>query len=164
MRVSVFAFYVGLVLRVWQPPWRRTRRVAAIFWLVGWAACLAHVLAAFHFRHGWSHRAAWEHVAQRTQEQVGWYFGDGLYVNYAFMAVYGFDLLWYWRTLGREATPKIRIRDLACIGFLWFVMINATIVFESGFVRWLSLAGSGTLVVALAQTFASSRDTLPRSS
>src|SRR5262245_13675912 len=42
----------------------------------GCAMVLAHVVIAFEVAHGWSHRAAYEHV-----ERVGG-FGPGLYANY----------------------------------------------------------------------------------
>src|SRR5262245_41719577 len=69
-----FAFYVlALALRM-------TNRSAAgrVAWTMSLASLLAHLACAFHFQHGWSHRAAYEHTAQRTAETIGIAWGGGL--------------------------------------------------------------------------------------
>src|SRR5690348_10320723 len=66
----------------WWFPW--SRRI----WTVGYVFFVAHVACAFHFYHHWSHRAAFESTAEQTEQQLGFRFGEGIYVSYAF------TLLW----------------------------------------------------------------------
>jgi len=99
---------------------------------------LAHVVAAFHFYHGWSHAAAYEHTARRTAEVVGLDWGGGLWWNYAFGAVWLGDILW---RRGRPAWLGVAVQ-----AFLAFMAFNATVVFETGAIRWLGLAATGVLL------------------
>jgi hypothetical protein len=108
-----------------HPLIRATALPAVAFWCFGgWragaVACAAHVCAAFHLGHGWSHAAAWEH----TREASG--FGDGVFVNYAVVAVWLADAVkparggWRWWLVR---------------GFVAFVMVNAAVVFGSELAR-----------------------------
>lgn len=85
-------------------------------WRLGAVACAAHVCAAFHLGHGWSHAAAWEH----TREAGG--FGDGVFVNYALVVVWLADAVWPARSGWRWWLVR---------GFVAFVMLNAAVVFGS---------------------------------
>ena len=108
-------------------------------WRATWsAACLlliVHVLAAFHFEHGWSHSAALEHTAEQTSRVTGVNWGGGLYFNYAFLALWLVDVAISWtvamtRTVASKVpSPLRRSTDLACI----FMVLNATVVFGP---RW----------------------------
>jgi hypothetical protein len=95
---------------------------------------LAHVVAAFQLHHGWSHAAAYKHTAQRTAEVVGLYWGGGLWWNYLFGFVWLGDVVW--------RGPRPRWAGPAIHGFLAFLAFNATVVFESGPVRWAGLAAT----------------------
>src|ERR1700733_10841482 len=64
-------------------PTRRERWTRWV-WTAGCALFLAHLALAFHFLHHWSHAAAVAHTAQRTNEVVGFSWGGGVYINYAF--------------------------------------------------------------------------------
>jgi hypothetical protein len=83
-------------------------------WRAGAVACAAHVAVAFHLGHGWSHAAAWEH----TREAGG--FGDGIFVNYALVAVWLADALRPARSGWRWWLVR---------GFVAFVMVNAAVAF-----------------------------------
>ncbi len=120
------------------PPDSRLRRAC---WTLGCLLCLAHVAAAFHFYHGWSHAAAYAHTARRTAEVLGLDWGGGLYWNYAFTAAWAGDVLWMW--LGRRP----RWFAVAVQVFLAFMAFNAAVVFEAGPVRWAGLVGAGALAV-----------------
>lgn len=76
-----------------------SQRVARWLWTAGCGIFLLHVVAAFHFQHGWSHVAAFEHVRQRTLHDTGWDSGIGLYVNYAFGLLWLADTLLWWRRI-----------------------------------------------------------------
>ena len=95
----------------------------------GWsAACLlliVHVLAAFHFEHGWSHAAALKHTAEQTARVTGIDWGGGLYFNYAFLILWALDVGFLWRSPAPDRSTLRRSTDLACL----FMIFNATVVF-----------------------------------
>src|SRR5579884_2872153 len=91
VRVAVVLYVLSLLLRL-----RRQPSGARRAWKLGYAAFLVHVACAFHFYHGWSHRAAYAATAQRSAEVIGLAWGGGLYANYAFAALWGADVAWWW--------------------------------------------------------------------
>jgi hypothetical protein len=127
---------------------RQTARVAVLFWgvaaatllfgcrdgaraawIVGAATFVVHVVTAFDRVHGWSHSAAVRHV-----EAVSG-FGAGLFASYAFTLVWAADAAWWGLDRrGYEARPAGL--DRLVHGFLAFVVFNATVVYETGFIRW----------------------------
>lgn len=147
--LAVVAYFaaeiVWLVGRGRRAPWRAVRAI----WTVGWFLYLVHVAAAFHFDHHWSHREAYLETARRTAELFGWRWGGGLYFNYAFTLAWSFDVFWQWLS---PASHRRRPRWLSLCwhGFFLFMVVNATIVFETGPIRWLGLAGCTALLVAFA--------------
>jgi hypothetical protein len=113
------------------------REFARAAWAVGGATFLVHVATAFDRVHGWSHTAAYRHV-----ESVSG-FGAGLFISYAFTMLWVVDAAWWWiDRSGYEARPAWLDRGVH--GFLAFVVFNATVVYETGFVRW-----AGVIVFAL---------------
>jgi hypothetical protein len=107
-------------------------RKAQVGWLGGWLVFLVHVAATFHFAHGWSHAAAYEH----TERTAG--IGEGIFVNYLFGLVWGLDVAWL---MGFPASYARRPRWVgwAVHGFLTFVVFNATVVYGTGVSRWLGM-------------------------
>lgn len=95
-------------------------------WTFGAVGLLIHVLVAFHFEHGWSHEAAYEHTRIQTEATVGLNWGGGLYFNYLAVVVWLADasLLWRVSLQGPRQKP-----GLAVDWFVAFMMINATVVF-----------------------------------
>jgi hypothetical protein len=91
-------------------------------WLFGSLLLVEHVVTAFHLGHGWSHAAAWEHT-----RRVGGY-GDGVFVNYAFVLVWLADALWLCAA-PRAYLARRRGLHWAVHGFLAFVVFNAAVVF-----------------------------------
>jgi hypothetical protein len=92
-------------------------RAARLAWTSGLCIYLTHVAAAFQFRHHW---------------------GGGLYFNYAFTAPWVLDVIWIWWS---PETYRRRRRWIALVihGFMAFMFFNATVIFVSGWVRWLGL-------------------------
>lgn len=115
-------------------------------WTAGVAAYLAHVAAAFHFHHGWSHSAAFRETARQTAETFGIASGFGLYFNYFFTAVWLGDVVWLW-TANISYRARPRWISVAIHGFMAFMFFNATVVFATGWVRWLGLAAAVVLAV-----------------
>ena len=141
---------------------RQTARVAVLFWAVAAAAILTdhrewaraawvvgavtfliHVATAFDRIHGWSHAAAVRHV------QVVTGFGRGLFVSYAFTLLWAADAAW-WGLDRRGYECRPRWLDGLVHGFMAFVVFNATVVYEAGFIRWAGVA----LFAALATLWA----------
>jgi hypothetical protein len=113
-------------------------RPARMAWTFGFCLYLTHVAAAFHFRHHWSHDAAYEETARQTAELFGVRWGGGLYCNYAFTAVWAFDVIWIWWSADTyHRRPRWIAMTIQC--FMAFMFFNATVIFVSGWVRWLSL-------------------------
>lgn len=121
VRVSV-AFYAIAVYRVVDLPPReqRTDSVKKWCWMLSWAFCVAHVIAAFHFIHKWSHDAALKHTAEMTERVVGVHWSGGLFINYMFLAWWGVDAV---RQLAGQRT-SLSLHLVAA-----FMMFNATVVF-----------------------------------
>jgi hypothetical protein len=114
-------------------------RRARWLWTFGWAVFMSHMAAAFQFYHHWSHTAAWHHTARDTAAVVGWNWGGGVWINYAFALAWTADALWWWLAglRGYRARPVGLVWMIQ--SFLAFVAFNATVVFETGPTRWCGL-------------------------
>jgi hypothetical protein len=125
--------------RVWArsfPQWEKRARWA---WTLGGAAYLAHVMAAFHYYHGWSHAAAYAETARQTEAKFGFHWGGGLYFNYFLTAVWLVEIGWWW-IAPDQFHRRPRPLTSAVQAFFYFMVFNATVVFPSGPVRWFGLA------------------------
>lgn len=136
---------VALLGRGRLPPWRAARAI----YTAGCLLYLAHVACAFHFYHHWNHREAYAETARRTAELFGWHWGGGLYFNYAFTLGWTLDVLWQWLSPA-SFRKRSRWLSLAWHAFFLFMVINATIIFETGPVRWLGVSGCVALIAAWA--------------
>jgi len=132
-----WTIWIALALYVAALGARPAPRLRQWAWTLGCLFYLAHVAAAFHFYHHWSHAAAYQHTARRTAEVMGLDWGGGLYWNYAFTLVWLGDVIWTW--FGLRWPPWA---GAAVPGFLAFMAFNATVVFGTGPIRWLGLAGT----------------------
>ena len=117
----------------------RWQGLARWAWTGGCLSLLAHVACAYHFYHAWSQDSVYRETARQTAEVFNLNWGGGVYVNYAFMAVWLVDVLWWWRGLAvYERRP--RAWAWAWQSFFLFIVFNATVVFKTGVQRWLGLA------------------------
>jgi hypothetical protein len=156
IRSAVALYLAALAVQLWR------RRPAAEHsppddgpdrWL--WSgACLlllVHVAAAFHVVHHWSHTAALRSTARDTLRVTGFDWGGGIYFNYALMVAWLADVAWWWLApISHHRRP--RVIGVVLQLYLLFMMVNATIVFASGPVRWLTAAALASLVILLART------------
>jgi hypothetical protein len=95
-------------------------------WTLGFVMALLHVALAFHLRHGWSHSAALAETARQTEELLGYRFGGGAYVNYAFLVVWAADVWWWWRRpAGFSARPPALDRTVRL--FLSFIFAHGAV-------------------------------------
>jgi hypothetical protein len=120
----------------------RSQKLARGIWTVGCFACLAHVVAAFHFVHHWSHSAAYEHVLHRTLETTGFATGIGLSINHAFVLIWIADVFFWWRSLAWSDRPVPYWIVQILFGFLIF---QATAVFGPAF--WIPIVVMAILIL-----------------
>ena len=140
IRGAVACYFIALGMLLWsQQRGKECTNRARGFWTMGCALCILHVLCAFHFFHHWSHAAAWQHTAEQTRLVVGWEWGNGLFFNYAFVLFWVVDVV-YWWFRPREHGRRNGLLKWITHGFMLFIIINATIVFESGAIRWIATA------------------------
>ena len=126
----------GLLVARHEPRWWSLARLA---WTLGCVAYLGHVYSAFQFYHGWSHASAFEETARQTRETVGWEVGEGLFVSYFFTAAWLTDVIWWWRAGAENYLRRSRALTIGLHAFFFFVVFNATVIFESGAIRGLGL-------------------------
>lgn len=144
MTPTRWTIWIALALYVVALGARPVSRLRQWAWTLGCLFYLAHVAAAFHFYHHWSHAAAYQHTARRTAEVMGLDWGGGLYWNYTFTLVWLGDVIWMWLGLRRPPWTGAAVQ-----GFLAFMAFNATVVFETGPIRWLGLAATVGLLSTL---------------
>ncbi len=106
-------------------------------WTAAWVLCLTHVACAYHFQHHWSQSAALRHTAELTGRVTGLFWSGGLYVNYAFLAWWGMDVL-RCQLLPHHTSPRTFHAVAA------FMMFNATAVFGP---RWWIAVAAGFCVI-----------------
>ena len=113
--------------------------MARLAWTVACISLLAHVAFAYHFYYRWSQTAAYRETARQTAEVVGLDWGGGLYINYLLLSAWVMDVSWWW--WGGHGAYRRRSWPLVAAwhGFLIVIVFNATVVFKTGFVRWLGL-------------------------
>ena len=101
---------------------------------LGCAAFLAHVAFAFQFHHHWSHEAAYEETARQSAELIGWRWGGGLYLNYAFAAIWTFVAIAQWNGSRLQSSARWLVR-----GFFFFMILNGAVIFAKSPMRWFGL-------------------------
>jgi hypothetical protein len=125
----------------------RADRGARALWTAGAVLAIAHAAAAFHLVHGWSHDEAYASTARQTANLTGLDWGGGLFVNYAFLALWAADAAWWWaRPSSYRRRP--RVVEWAMRGFFLFMFINGAIVFAHGAMRAFGTLAVGAVIVA----------------
>jgi hypothetical protein len=145
--IAILAYGTGSAIFALSENRPRWHSLARLVWTIACLALLAHIASAFHFFHQWSHDAAYRDTARQTEEMFGFNSGVGIYFNYALLTLWILDVCWWW-IKGLEAyrrRPWLLVA--AWHTFLIFMFFNATVVFGSGFVRWLGLCVCLALLV-----------------
>jgi hypothetical protein len=146
IRVSVLFFFATLIAWGLQSKSSRWGQCLRIIWSLGFLLFVAHVVAAFHFQHHWSHTAALDETARQTRHLIGLEFGIGLYFNHVFMLVWAIDLVWIWFA-SAQITQRYRWLRLTWIGYLIFIAFNGVAVFKDGWMRAGGIAALGLIVL-----------------
>jgi hypothetical protein len=140
VRLALVYWVVGAALMI-----RSLSATARLAWTLACAAYLVHVGLAFEYAHRWSHGEAFRHV-----EVVSGY-GEGIFVSYLFTLVWAADVLWWWMD-AEVYRQRPRWIGWAVHGFMVFVIVNATVIFESGPTRWVGVGVLLTLLVRWGAT------------
>ena len=114
-------------------------------WLLGGLVYLGHVAAAFGVHHDWSHAAAYAYAAARTEALLGLDWGGGLWVNYAFTAIWVGEGLW-WQLRPAHYARRPAAWTTAIRGVFLFMIANGAVIFASGPRRLLGVAVLAALV------------------
>lgn len=117
-------------------------RGAWLLWAVGALLCAAHMTLAMGVRYDWSHQAAIESTARQTQAVYGVNWRGGVYVNYAFLALWIAEVMW-WRASPRRYLSRPAATTWIVRSFYLLVLFNAAVVFASG-----ARAVAGVLLIA----------------
>ncbi len=112
--------------------------VARAAWTIGCVSIVVHVVCALDHYHNWSQSAAYRETARQTAEITGFDWGGGLFINYALVAGWIIDVLWWRRGLDVYRNRPVWISAI-WQGFLIFIIFNATVVFKTGPLRWIGL-------------------------
>ncbi len=115
-------------------------------WLLGSFFALIHAMAAMIFAHQGSHELAFVDTAAKTKALLGVAIGAGIYFNYAFVVIWLADAMW-WIAKPSSYESRNRTWNWLVYGYLSFIAINGTIVFETGTVRWVSVGGLAVLAI-----------------
>jgi hypothetical protein len=107
VRLAMVLYVTALAIRITAGKRGAWLRVARLAWTIGCGAFVVHVICAFAFFHHWSHAAAYEETARRTEELVGISWGGGLYLNYTFTVLWTADVIFWWRNPHRTGRRGI---------------------------------------------------------
>jgi hypothetical protein len=135
VRLALVYYAAALILMMYSGP---LDRLARWCWTLAWATYLVHLAMAFHHYHHWSHGDAVRH----TREVSG--LGEGIWVSYAFTLAWSLDVAAWWLAPLRRARRSPWV-DRLLQGFMLFVVFNATVVYETGLIRWAGAVGLGVL-------------------
>jgi len=150
VRLSLLYYAAALtfMLRLSPPDWLAQSgrgRLARWCWTLAWAAFVVHLAMAFHHYHHWSHADAVRH----TREVSG--FGEGIYASHLFALAWTADVAAWWLRPAWYARRSAWI-DRALHGFMVFMVFNATVVYETGFIRWAGVVLFAWLAAAWGST------------
>lgn len=119
-----------------------TRR---FFWSVGAVLLLIHSIAAYGAFYRWSQRIALSETARQTRAFTGVDSGSGLYLNYAFVAIWLAHAAWSWRRA--EAAHRSPVTTFVR-GFAAFMFLNGAVIFADGWMRLLGMVACATVAAA----------------
>lgn len=107
--------------------------------VAGALVCVIHIGLAMRAAHGWSHQSAIAATARQTMAVYGVNWGGGVFLNYAFVAVWLLEA-WRWR---RRPAAEVRAVDCLTRVFFLVMILNGAVIFAAG-----SRRIAGALVVA----------------
>jgi hypothetical protein len=142
--IALLCYFAATLTRLRNQPVNAS--IPRWLWTAGCAAYVIHVACAFQFYHHWSHAAALEDTARQTADVTGWKWGGGIWFNYLFTFAWAADVVRLWRNNAPPPSGPMRALNEGWQTFFFFMVFNATVVFESGLVRWLGAIGCLAIV------------------
>ncbi|MDE0866326.1 MAG: hypothetical protein OSA98_21305 [Rubripirellula sp.] len=138
IRGSLLLAYSRWLYRLWSPRAITASPSRLDCWLWGFAFGLfaVHICLSFHWVHNWRHTDAWLQTATETEAVVGIRRGDGIWANYAMIAIWAFDLVRLCSAT-RQHRPTSHAVDWSIGLFFGFMFFNATVVFGPSFYQYL---------------------------
>ena len=125
-----------------------------LLWTFAWASYLVHLAMAFHHYHRWSHADAIAH----TEEVSG--FGPGIYFSHLFSLLWTIDVVyWWWQPARYER--RARWMNWSLHGYMAFIIFNATVIYETGLIRWVGLGMFAVLTAVYLGARTAKRVTSP---
>lgn len=145
--LAMIGFVAGEVGKTRQ--WRMgiAPRWAWPMWCAGAIACVAHILIAMAYHHGWSHQAAVLETARQTASVYGLAWGGGVYVNYMFVGVWLAEVAW-WRLDSSRYARQPRWMRWAVRAFYFVIVCNAAVIFVAPERRFAGVAVTAALLAA----------------
>jgi hypothetical protein len=143
--LAYYAAALVLMLTLRREEWAATAergRLARWCWALAWVTYAVHVGMAFHYYHHWSNADAVRHT--RAVSGVG----EGVYVSYLFSLVWALDVAWWWLRPAAYAARPAWV-DWLLHGLMAFIVFCATVVYESGPIRWAGCVMFGGLALLL---------------
>ena len=131
VRLALLCYTAATVVSLLWPPARRRTLIVRPLWTAGALLFIAHVAAAFHYRHHWSHAAAVQSTAAETAELIGIAFGEGLWFSYLFVLLWTADAAWSWIHSDSWQNRRPAVTRALHL-WLFFIAFNGAVVFESG--------------------------------
>jgi hypothetical protein len=147
---ATIAWALSECVRLARPDGWRTAR---LLWSVGAALACLHTIAALHFNYEWNQAAALEATRRQTLDVTGLDWGGGLYVNYAFVALWLVDAIASWVRPPSYALPSGAYRTVLMLIFL-FMFVNSAIVFAKGVGRAVGIVAVLSVLLAWGGAFA----------
>ena len=134
-------------------------KIYRILWSLGCLFALIHVFCAFQFVHYWDHQVAVKHTILETTRVTGFRFEYGIYFNYLFLLVWTVDCLKLRNAHPRKTNSNRNPGEPEESGaesgaesgvthsvwsrfvhiYMLLIIISATIIFEDGPIRYISL-------------------------
>lgn len=147
--ITIWTSMIALGLSEWArrglSPW--SRRPAWLISAGGLALIVIHIAIAIFHHHGGDHAAAVAETARLTEAVYGVAWGGGVYVNYAFVAIWAAYLSWWRRRLDLVIDSRsIPVLVLRCL--LFVLIVNALVVFASAQTRPLGVMVCAVLLWA----------------
>ncbi len=143
MEASLWAIRISMILMVVvlaaeMRGAKSTNLAISLLWFSGALLALAHSFGALATFHNGSQVVAFESTAKQTEQLLGIRFGAGLYVNYLFVIVWNADAAI--RLLQPKRYPfSPKWYRYGVTGFLVFIAINGSIVFQAGWTRYVGI-------------------------
>lgn len=137
-RISVWLALLLWLASEWFALNPKRLRVRQSLFALSAVVFLTHVTLAFHVFYDWSQTTALADVRRQTREVTGLEWSIGLWINYAFAALWIAEALWLCFRAGHHAARPAWVTRLVR-GIFWFMAFNGAVVFVKGPQKWLGL-------------------------